>query len=137
MFRAALLPRVVMRSITSRWLCLALVVATAVAAQQPSLTPSQAKDHIGETATVCGVVASARYAASSRGRPTFLNLDKPYPNQLFTVVIWGEVRPRFSEPPERAFDGKRICVTGRIELYRGAPQITVQEPSAIAAPASP
>ena len=50
----------------------------------------EAKDHIGEKATVCGRVVSTYYARSSHGEPTFLNLEKPYLNQIFTVVIWGD-----------------------------------------------
>jgi len=64
-------------------------------------------------ATVCGVVASARYASQSSGQPTFLNLDEPYPRQVFTIVIWGSARASFPEPPEQAYSDKRICVTGR------------------------
>ena len=96
-----------------------------------TLKASEAKDHVGEVATVCGTVASAQYAAASRGQPTFLNLDVPYPNQLFTVVIWGSARGRFPEAPEVTYRGKRICVTGQIEAYRGATQIVVAEPTAI------
>jgi len=33
--------------------------------------------------TVCGEVASTHYAVRSRGNPTFINLDKAYPNQIF------------------------------------------------------
>lgn len=87
-----------------------------------SLSAAEAKDHIGETATVCGTVASARYLAASRGSPTFLNLDKPHPNQEFTVAIWGQNRAHFGEP-EKDFKGKEICVTGTIETSRGKPQI--------------
>lgn len=62
------------------------------------LTAAQAKDHIGERATVCGVVASANYAQRSKNTPTFLNLDKPYPEHVFTVVIWGADRAKFGTP---------------------------------------
>ncbi|MFZ0805936.1 MAG: hypothetical protein WAN03_07120 [Candidatus Sulfotelmatobacter sp.] len=59
---------------------LALVLlAVAPALSQKTLTASEAKDHIGEQATVCGKVVSTGYAENSRGKPTFLNLDKPYP----------------------------------------------------------
>ena len=44
-----------------------------------SLTTDQAKAHEGEDATVCGTVASERTATSSRGEPTFINLDSAYP----------------------------------------------------------
>lgn len=56
---------------------------------QQKITAADAKNHMGEEATVCGYVASARFASSTRGQPTFLNLEKPYPNQIFTVLIWG------------------------------------------------
>ena len=94
------------------------------------ITTAQAKNHIGETAMVCGKVVSARYATGSRGRPTFLNLDKPYPNQPFTVVIWGTNRTAFGRP-EKDYDGKDICVTGKIDTYRGVPQIEAKASSDI------
>lgn len=100
--------------------------ARAAKSSGKTLAASQAKDHIGETATVCGKVVSTRYSASSRGRPTFLNLDKPYPNQVFTVVIWGENRAKFGRP-EKDYKDKEICVTGKIESYRGKPQNVVSE----------
>ena len=104
-----------------------------VIAQTPQvkrLTAAGAKDHIGEKATVCGKVASTRYAATTRGKPTFLNLDKPYPSQVFTVLIWGESREKFGAPEEMYRD-KEICVTGRITEYRNVPEIVVSEPRSI------
>ncbi len=98
---------------------------------QQRINPSDAQQYVGKRATVCGRVASAFYAARSRGRPTFLNLDRPYPNATFTAVIWGEKRSKFSEPPERGYQGKRICVTGTITTYRSLPEIVVSDPSQI------
>jgi len=80
----------------------------------------------GEAATVCGVVASAHYAASARGQPTFLDFGKPHPNEEFTAVIFGDDRAKFGQP-ER-LRGKRVCVTGTIELYRGKPEIILHDP---------
>jgi hypothetical protein len=94
------------------------------------LTASEAKQHIGEHATVCGAVASARYADRTRGQPTFLNLDKPYPDQIFTVVIWGENRAEFCKP-EETYANQRICVSGVIRDYRGAPEMTASDPKQI------
>jgi len=76
-------------------ICLA-VLATARA--DTRLTADQAKDHIGEVATVCGTVVSPKYAVSSHRSPTFLNLDRPYPQQVFTILIWGDDRPKFGTP---------------------------------------
>jgi hypothetical protein len=99
-------------------------------ARPVNLTAVEAKDHIGEQATVCGKAASTRYAATTRGKPTFLNLDKPYPNQVFTIPIWGENRPNFGAPEEKYRD-KQICVMGKITEYRGAPEIVVSDPQSI------
>lgn len=82
-------------------------------------TSKQAKNHVGETGTVCGIVVAAQYQPDRPGRPTFLNIDKPYPNQRFNVVIWGEQRREFplDAKPEVALLGKEICVTGEISAY--------------------
>lgn len=107
-----------------------LMGTTALLGQTKKLTAIEAKDHVGETATVCGVVASARYAASSKGQPTFLNLETPYPKQIFTVLIWGNDRQKFGQP-EAEFNGKRICVTGKVSQYRGEPEIIADNPRQI------
>ena len=100
-------------------------------AQENYITPEEAYKYIGETKTVCGTVASATYAVRSSGKPTFLNLNKPYPNHVFTIVICGSDRGKFKNPPEVFFKGKEVCVTGLITTYRGKPQIEVSEPSQI------
>ncbi len=107
-----------------------VVVWAALSYAQTSISASEAKNHVGERATVCGEVVSTHYAARSRGNPTFINLDKPYPNQIFTVLIWGSDRPKFGDP-EEAYRRKHICVTGKIGDYKGVPEIVAYEPSQI------
>ena len=97
---------------------------------QKRVSATEAKDHIGEVATVCGEVVSTHYAASTKGQPTFLNLDKPYPNPFFTVVIWGSNRNTFGTP-ENDYKGKRTCATGKITEYRGGPEIVADKPDQI------
>lgn len=106
-----------------------VILSTSVSAQD-KLTAAQAKQHFGQTETVCGEVVSTSYAASSKGHPTFLNLDKQYPNQIFTVVIWGENRTKFGKP-EEDYKGKRICVSGKITVYAGKPEIVASDPKQI------
>ena len=52
-------------------------------------TTEQASNHIGERATVCGLVTGGYYAKSTRGKPTFINLNGRYPNQKFTILNMG------------------------------------------------
>lgn len=106
-----------------------LMVTSPVCAQK-KLTAEEAKDHFGQDATVCGEVITTSYADSSKGQPTFLNFDKPYPKQIFTVVIWGENRSKFGRP-DQDFKGKRICVSGKITAYAGKPEIVVSDPKQI------
>ncbi|SRR6266498_403880 len=109
-------------------LALAILCATTAHSSPDKITASEARNHIGKTATVCGVVASADYAARSKGKPTFLNLDKPYPNPIFIALIWEEDRPKFGAP-EAELKGKRICVAGKIESYKGTPEIVLRDRS--------
>lgn len=108
-------------------LCLGLLVVSP-RSDAATLTPAQAKNHLGENATVCGSVASATFAARTKGQPTFLNLDQPYPNPIFTVLIWGSDRPKFGQP-EGSYKGKRLCVTGTIKVFRGVPEIVLTDPA--------
>lgn len=96
------------------------------------LTALQASAHVGEVRTVCDRVASTRFLRTGR-RPTFLNLGHPYPEQDLTVVIWGEDRAQFGGAPEERYRSRRVCVTGRIELYRGRPEIVIRTRDALRA----
>jgi DNA/RNA endonuclease YhcR with UshA esterase domain len=107
-----------------------VIVVPLFAQSEKKIPASQAAQHVGETATVCGYVASTRYLSSSRSKPTFLNFDKPYPNEDFTVVIWPEDRAKFGEP-ETKFLHKNVCATGEITLYRGSPQIIAKNAAQI------
>lgn len=113
-------------------LALCCVASFPVQAQTKKITAAEAKDHGGEAATVCGQVASTRYAERSKGQPTFVNLDKPYPDAIFTILIWGDDRPKFGVP-ESKYRDSNVCVTGKISSYRGTPEIVAREPSQIVA----
>ena len=84
-----------------------------------TITAADATNHIGEQATVCGLVASKRVATGSQGTPTFINLDKPYPNESFTVLVWEREKASVGLLPASG----QLCVSGPIALYRGVPEI--------------
>jgi DNA/RNA endonuclease YhcR with UshA esterase domain len=88
-----------------------------------TISAADAKKHIGEQATVCGRVASEKTAVSSRGEPTFINLDVAYPNQVFTILVWGDDRKSVGDMPQV---GSHICATGLIKDFRGVPEIVVR-----------
>jgi hypothetical protein len=111
-----------------RTFAFAALIVCPSAAHAASLKPEEAAGHVGENATVCGVVASTRYAAQAPAAPTFLNFGKPYPNQIFTAVILGSDRKKFGAP-EVSLRDKPVCVTGEIFLYQGAPEIALRDPA--------
>ena len=122
-----------------RRLVVVLLVCLAAYAPLPArprkaqtITAQQAKKHIGETARVCGQVASVHLTFRTRGQPTFLNLSKPYPHQVFAAVIWGLDRGKFGDPEQR-YLSRRICVTGLITVYRGQPEMVLKDPKQVTA----
>ena len=100
---------------------------------QQRLTAAEANAHVGQQATVCGSVAGVHQATGSKGEPTFINLDKPYPNQIFTILIWGSDLPNFGNP-EGKYLGKQVCVTGTITIFKDVPEIVAHNPAAIQLP---
>lgn len=95
------------------------------------INASEASDYIGTAAEVCGEVVATSYLPQIGGKPTFLNFGRPDPNQLFTVVIWGENRNKWEQPPEQIYLNRNICSSGVIEEHKGIPQIIVEQPGQI------
>lgn len=78
---------------------------------------------------VCGYVAGGYYAVRAQGQPTFLDFGQGFPGEVFRVVIWGAERSKFKEPPEQSYNRRQVCVTGKIQLDRGKPEIVVKDPA--------
>jgi micrococcal nuclease len=72
-------------------------------------------------------VDGARWLENAKNAPTFLNVAGAFPNQALTVVIWEDVRKLFPYKPEEKLLDKKVCVTGRLEEYKGKPQIVVHQ----------
>ncbi len=83
----------------------------------------QAKEYIGKEACVCGKVVSTKYVENGKSNPTYINLDKKFPDQVFTLIIYGNDRSNFSYTPEDFLKGKTICVKGQVGEFKGIPQI--------------
>jgi DNA/RNA endonuclease YhcR with UshA esterase domain len=113
-----------------KFAALAGLLLTGVIYAADTIPTAQAKEHIGQTATVCGKVASARFLESSNRQPTFLNFDKAYPDHTFTAVIFGDSRAKFGKPEEQYLQ-KDVCVTGEIKNYNGKPQIELTDPKQV------
>ena len=104
----------------------AAFVSFTAACSAQSISPKDAEKYVGKTATVCGQVVGTKYLEASGRKPTLLDFGKPFPNQEFVAVIFGDDRTKFGEP-EKACLKKDVCVTGEITKFRNKPQIIVNE----------
>jgi hypothetical protein len=86
---------------------------------------AQAGEFLGRRATVCGSVASARYAENAEGQPTFLFIGAAFPNHPFSVRIWGRDREKFGIDLT-SLAGKTVCATGEIGRANNRPEIVVR-----------
>jgi DNA/RNA endonuclease YhcR with UshA esterase domain len=101
---------------------------TLVAQTSTVIPDTEAEKHIGQNVTVEGVVTAV--STSQKGN-AFINFGGAYPNQRFTGWI-PTGTPLASYTSLQLLKGKKIKITGRIELYRGKPEIRVLSNSQIA-----
>jgi DNA/RNA endonuclease YhcR with UshA esterase domain len=105
---------------------LAVICAASISAQTSNYTAADAAKHVGETATVTDKVDGVHQ--SGKGN-IFLNMGGKYPNQAFTAFIPSSSAAQFSQPQQ--YEGKTVAVTGKIQLYKGKPEIIVNSPTQI------
>jgi endonuclease G len=91
---------------------------------------TQAKMYQGknDVVAICGTVVGAR---RSRAGNILLNLDRAFPNQVFTVFIKKEFIPNFSYDPETTLKGKIICAKGRVSDLDGTATMFVEGEGAL------
>jgi len=97
----------------------------------PSYEDTEAVNHIGERATVCGEVHGVTQRA---GQATYLTFGSSYPNQVFAVIMEEKDRSNFPADLTNAYGGKKVCASGLVEgkgrsaemTVRTAPEFTLQ-----------
>ena len=96
------------------------VVAQNARTNAPTRIPAtQAKQHVNSEATVFGNIVEV-YKTDRLFR---LNLDQPFPNQPFTVVIFANKTNLFPEIDK--LKGQAVEISGKITEYRDQPQIVM------------
>jgi hypothetical protein len=112
---------------------MSLAFAQSTPAPPPRITAADAKNHVDETVAVCGKVVDTKipkYGLAGRGKPVSFDLDQPEPNPVFYFVAFGS---QSGGPKEAvaAYEGKRVCVTGKITMGPGGPFIMAADRSQI------
>jgi hypothetical protein len=129
-----LMNKILMALICAMGSCaLAFAQAAAPAAAPAHVSPADAKNHVGETATICGKVAESKpnkYGIAGHGKPVLFFLDQPEASAVFYFVAFG-TKEGGPDEVTAAYTGKNVCVTGPITISSGRPYIMVQDRTAI------
>ncbi len=96
---------------------------------QTEIKAADAAKHVGDSVKICSVVAGGKYLSSSKDKPTFLDFGGRYPDNPLTVIIPNEIRAQLGIAPEQVYKGRSICVTGKIEMYKGKPELVIKNKS--------
>ncbi len=103
---------------------MALLFATVASAE--TISPQEASRHVGEFVTVEGVVSQV---SRSKGGTTFVNFGGRFPNHVFYGVIFRSKIDAFRGI--FSLEGRRVRMEGRIQMYKGKPQIVLSSPQQI------
>ncbi|MEX1002070.1 MAG: DNA/RNA non-specific endonuclease [Crocinitomicaceae bacterium] len=76
----------------------------------------------GKKHVVCGTVVSTK--KHDKGH-VFIDLDKKFPNQVFSVSIFESNITNFDYKPEIYLKDKEVCFTGEIGEYNGTPNMVI------------
>lgn len=102
---------------------------TAMTATAGEIDAGSASRYMGQDVTACGTVA--QYTRFNKG--VYLNLDKPYPQQSLTLVIWDDVLNSV-ESKLGSFSrlvGVDVCASGQVGEYKQRAQIQIADASAL------
>ena len=87
---------------------------------QDTITTAKVKDYMDKEVCVVGKVVSFKLA--SEGKSTnYINIDKPYPESVFTVVISNSYLEKLNIKIEDLKD-KTIYIKGKITTYKNDPK---------------
>jgi RecJ-like exonuclease len=100
----------------------------AVSARAETLAPAEAQAHVGQTVTIEGAVSGVHQLTSGM---TFIDLGDAYPANPFTAVILAADAGKF--PNVDTLEGKTVHITGKVQLYKGKPEIVVNDKAQLTA----
>jgi hypothetical protein len=92
--------------------CLCLLLVGLAGFSQDTITTAVIKDYVGRDVWVKGKVASVKMPSDDRA-PAYINVDKGFPNNVFTIAI----APKYAERMKiklDALNGKQILVKGKV-----------------------
>lgn len=100
------------------------VLSILAVAAPPTITPAEAAKHVGEEVIVQGTIDQI---ATTVNLTTHINMGGRYPNHAFTATILKARQGLFTRV--KTLEGTVAQVQGVVKLYRGKPEIMLNEPS--------
>lgn len=94
-----------------RKLLLIVVLVATKSFAQDTITTAQVRNYIGKEVWVKGIVASVK--AASEAETNYINVDKAFPDNVFTVAITTKYLERLKIKLDKV-KGKKIYVKGKI-----------------------
>lgn len=78
----------------------------------------------GQFIRVCATVTGT-HVSTGKSETTFINFGEPFPNNSFSLVVFQKNAETFSYKPAEFLENKNICITGRVKMYKGKPEISI------------
>ena len=78
----------------------------------------------GQFIRVCATVTGT-HVSTGKSETTFINFGEPFPNNSFSLVIFHKDAETFSYKPAEFLKNKNICITGRVKMFKGKPEIII------------
>jgi hypothetical protein len=109
---------------------LALLMSVGPVLAGETVSTKDAAKYVGKTVTVVGTVAST-LCTNEKGKSSYINLDRPYPDDPFVVRIAGEHCDQMDQAIFKK--GTKINVTGEVNLTEKTkkPYIVVNAPTQV------
>ena len=107
-----------------------LLLITSICLWQISFSQTVPLDSVqfyeGKTITVCSKVQGT-FITKGEKKTTYINFGKPYPNTTFTAVIFEGDLASFKYSPSDFLKDKDVCITGKVVIYKGKPEIIISK----------
>ena len=87
----------------------------------------EAANNIGKQVTICEHI----YSIKETPTITQISVGAKYPNNPLTIIIFAASYSNFPKSLGELYRDKNICVFGKIEDYKGKPQIIIEKPGYI------
>jgi len=97
---------------------------------QQTISADSAKHFVNKLVFLKGTVVDT-YITKGDKPNIILNIDKKYPNQTMSVVIFNSNIEQFSYNPAAFLKDKKVKIKGKITMYKGKPQIILKKESDI------